>query len=70
MQLTPYLILMLAPACLAVEPLITNSESQWLFSGRPRVLGPVTDLNVVNKVIAPDGFSRSLVMITVCNVFN
>ena len=23
------------------------------------VLGPVTDLNIVNKVIAPDGFPRS-----------
>lgn len=26
----------------------------------PRVLGPVTQLNIVNKVIAPDGFPRSL----------
>ena len=58
MRLTPYLILILAPACLAIEQLIT-SPKQKSFSGGLRVLGPSTDLNIANKVVAPDGFPRS-----------
>lgn len=35
----------------------------------PPVLGPVTQLNIVNRVIAPDGFPRSLSCVSLsCNI--
>ena len=57
MKRTPYRVGVLAIVCIfAIQVFATpGGRSQ---SG-PNVLGSETDLNIVNKVIAPDGFPRS-----------
>jgi len=64
MQLTPYHFLVLFSVYLSIVPVIATSalESRNESLEQPPVIGPVTDLNIVNAVIAPDGFSRSAVL--------
>ncbi|KAG1872898.1 laccase [Suillus subalutaceus] len=47
---------LLPATCAATASVVSRSQSYPLTS---RSLGPTTDLNISNKVIAPDGFSRS-----------
>ena len=63
MRTTPHYVLVLA----LVYPLILSAyatpgfqQERTLIQGEPRVLNPVTQLDIVNKIIAPDGFPRSL----------
>lgn len=64
MRITPHHVLVLAlvysstPSVFATPAKIQPERSS--FQGEPRVLGPIAQLNIVNKVIAPDGFPRSL----------
>jgi len=39
--------------------LISRSDLELLRRSPPSTVPPVTELNIVNKVIAPDGFARS-----------
>ncbi|KAG9318181.1 multicopper oxidase-domain-containing protein [Chiua virens] len=62
---TPRLYVLLSLACSLTLSILAASgfQQEWpLPSGGSRVLGPVTRLNIVNKVIAPDGFPRSTVL--------
>ena len=51
--------LVLVSACLSVVPVFATPGSRRGSSDAPNILGPVAELNIVNKVIAPDGFPRS-----------
>ncbi|KAF8448747.1 laccase [Boletus edulis BED1] len=62
MKPIPYYFLVLALTCSSVVSVFTTPGTQRRSSNGPKVLSPVTKLNIVNKVIAPDGFPRSTVL--------
>jgi hypothetical protein len=63
MRTTPHYVLVFALVYSFIPSVCATPEfhhERTSLQSEPRVLGPVTQLNIVNKVIAPDGFPRSL----------
>lgn len=63
MRTTPYCALAFALVYSFIPSVFATPEYQQertTLESEFRVLGPVAQLNIVNKVIAPDGFPRSL----------
>ncbi|KAH0830311.1 laccase [Lanmaoa asiatica] len=65
MRTTPHYVLVSALVSLSIPPVFATPEFQQeraSLHNEFHVLGPVAWLNIVNKVIAPDGFPRSTVL--------
>lgn len=71
MHTTPYYVPVFALVYSCIPSVLATAEFQQekgSYQNESHVLGPVSQLRIVNKIIAPDGFSRSLSYIRVCFV--